>query len=49
MSMLEDSIATSARMTPTKFSISHVYGIVSNYVVYLSEFAMRDFIKTFYV
>ncbi|KAK9310683.1 hypothetical protein QLX08_000014 [Tetragonisca angustula] len=29
MSMLEDSIATSARMTPTKFSISHVYGCFS--------------------
>lgn len=29
MSMLEDSAATSARMTPTKFSISHAYGCFS--------------------
>lgn len=30
MSMLEDSAATSARMTPTKFSISHAYGMIFN-------------------
>nr|XP_033185020.1 protein transport protein Sec16A isoform X3 [Bombus vancouverensis nearcticus] len=29
ISMLEDSTTTSARMTPTKFSISHVYGCFS--------------------
>ncbi|XP_029052027.2 uncharacterized protein LOC114880316 isoform X2 [Osmia bicornis bicornis] len=29
MSMLEDSITTSARMTPSKYSVSHVYGSFS--------------------
>lgn len=28
MSLLEDSTTTSARMTPTKFSVSHTYGIL---------------------
>lgn len=27
MSLLEDSIITSARLTPTKYSTSHTYGI----------------------
>ncbi|XP_076386617.1 endoplasmic reticulum export factor secretory 16 isoform X3 [Megachile rotundata] len=29
ISMLEDSISTSARMTPSKYSVSHVYGCFS--------------------
>jgi hypothetical protein len=35
MSLLEDSTINSTRLTPTKFSTSHAYGIVHNHIAFL--------------